>query len=118
MSDIRSPAIARRMIAVVYGFLCHGLFVLGVGMMIAQMFYGMSRTLGALAYPWSWIANGLLLLQFPLAHSFFLSGRGRAVLKRLAPAALGADLAATTYVILASIQVLLLFSLWTFSGTL
>lgn len=106
------------MIALAYGLLCHGLFVAGVGMMIWQMYFGMSRAFGALAYPWSCIANGLLLVQFPLAHSFLLSRPGRAFLKRLAPAAFGADLAATTYVIVASAQVLLLFSLWTFSGTI
>lgn len=120
MTDTPSSprTIARLMIALIYGLLCHGLFVIGVGMMIWQMYSGMSRTFGALTYPWSWIANGLLLLQFPLAHSFLLSRPGRAFLKRLAPAAFGADLAATTYVIVASAQVLLLFSLWTFSGTI
>lgn len=84
------------MIALAYGLLCHGLFIAGVGMMIWQMYFGMSRTFGALAYPWSWIANGLLLVQFPLAHSFLLSRPGRAFLKKLAPAALGADDAGIT----------------------
>jgi ubiquinone biosynthesis O-methyltransferase len=96
--------------------LCHGLFIAGVGMMIWQMYFGMSRSFGALAYPWSWLGNGLLLVQFPLTHSFLLSRPGRSVLKRLAPAALSADLTVTTYVIVASVQVLLLFSFWTFGG--
>ncbi len=109
---------ARRVIALVYGVLCHGLFIAGVGMMIWQMYFGMSRSFGALAYPWSWIANGLLLAQFPLAHSFLLAKPGRSVLRRLAPVAFGADLAVTTYVIVASTQVLMLFSLWTFSGVI
>jgi len=120
MTDAPSSprTVGRRTIALVYGLLCHGLFAAGVGMMIWQMYFGMSYVFGALAPPWSWIANGLLLLQFPLTHSFLLSGPGRSVLKRLAPSAFGADLAATTYVIVASTQVLLLFSLWTFGGTI
>jgi ubiquinone biosynthesis O-methyltransferase len=109
-------AIERRTIALLYGLACHLLFVCSVGMMIWQMYFGMSRTFGGLTSPWSRIADSLLLLQFPLAHSFLLSRPGRAVLKRLGPAAFATELAATTYVIVASIQVLLLFSLWTYSG--
>ena len=120
MTPVESPPSTtnRRAVALLYGVACHTLFVGSVGMMIWQMYFGMSRTFGALASPWSWIANGLLLLQFPLAHSFLLSRPGRAVLKRLAPAAFGADLGPTTYVIVASAQVFLLFSCWSFGGTI
>ena len=65
---------------------------------------------------WRWIGNGLLLLQFPLAHSFLLSGRGRVLLRGLAPAGLGGDLSTTTYVIVASLQIILLFGFWSPSG--
>jgi 2-polyprenyl-6-hydroxyphenyl methylase/3-demethylubiquinone-9 3-methyltransferase len=101
---------------VAYGFLCHGLFVTGVGMMIFQMYFGMSRSFGTLEAPLSWLANGLLLLQFPLAHSFLLSAPGRRWLARLAPRDFSIDLSATTYVIIASAQVLILFAFWTPSG--
>ena len=111
-----AATIKRTGTALAFGLVCHAAFLCGVGMMIYQMYFGMSRTLGTLAFPWSWIGNGLLLIQFPLAHSFLLSGRGRLLLKRLAPARHAADLSSTTYVIVASLQVLLLFSLWTFSG--
>ena len=106
----------RRIIAIVYGLLCHGLFVASVGMMIFQMYFGMSRCLGTLAAPVSWFANALLLIQFPLAHSFLLSPSGRRWLTRLAPGAFSVDLSATTYVIVASAQVLVLFTFWTPSG--
>ena len=109
---------ARRTIALIYGFACHAFFVFGVGMMIWQMYFGMSRTFGTLPPPWRWATNGALLLQFPLAHSFLLASPGRAVVKRLAPSAFGADLAPTAYVIVASLQVFLMFSLWSFSGTI
>ena len=74
------------------------------------------RFLGDLHAPWRWIGNGLLLLQFPLAHSFLLSGRGRVLLRGLAPAGLGGDLSTTTYVIVASLQIFLLFGFWSPSG--
>ena len=94
----------RRSIAALYGVLCHGLFLAGVGMMIFQMYFGMSRCFGTLSAPLSWFANALLLIQFPLAHSLLLSAKGRQVLKRLAPQAFSVALSTTTYVIIASFQ--------------
>ena len=111
-------SIKRRALAAAYGAMCHGLFALGVGMMIFQMYFGLSRSFGTLSLPWGMIANVFLILQFPLAHSFLLSAPGRRILARLAPRTFGTDLAATSYVIVASLQVLLLFSLWTPSGVI
>lgn len=108
----------RRIIAGGYGLLCHGLFAAGVGMMIFQMYFGMSRSFGALEAPLSWLADAALLLQFPLGHSFLLSAPGRRLLARLAPRAFSAGLLATTYVIIASAQVLVLFTFWTPSGVI
>ncbi|MEP7171976.1 MAG: hypothetical protein ABI705_00670 [Aestuariivirga sp.] len=62
----------RRITAVIYGLLCHGLFVVGVGMMIFQMYFGMSKSFGTLVAPFSWLVNALLLVQFPLGHSLLL----------------------------------------------
>jgi ubiquinone biosynthesis O-methyltransferase len=111
-----AATIKRRGTALAFGLVCHGAFLCGVAMMIYQMYFGMSRTFGAVAFPWNWIVNGLLLIQFPLAHSLLLSGRGRLLLKHMAPARYAVELSTTTYVIIASLQILLLFSLWTFSG--
>jgi ubiquinone biosynthesis O-methyltransferase len=112
-------AAARRVtVALLYGAVCHLLFAAGVATMIAAMAFGMSRSAGPLAPPWSWVANALLLLQFPLAHTFLLSPRGFGVLRRLAPRAVAADLASTTYAAIAGAQVLLLFGLWSPSGTI
>ena len=105
------------MVAVFYGACCHGCFVAGVGAMMIMMFFGMSRSFGVLHAPWSYLANALLLAQFPLLHSMLLSRRGRAVLGRLAPQGLGGRLATTTYALIASVQVWLLFALWSPSGT-
>ena len=105
-----------RVIAVVYGMCCHILFVLGVGTMMVAMAFGMSRCRGTLSPPWRELADGALLLQFPLLHSALLSRRGRSVLGRLAPSDLGGRLSTTTYATIASVQVGLLFLLWTPSG--
>jgi cellulose synthase/poly-beta-1,6-N-acetylglucosamine synthase-like glycosyltransferase/protein-S-isoprenylcysteine O-methyltransferase Ste14 len=105
------------MVAVFYGACCHGCFVASVGTMMIMMFFGMSRSFGVLHAPWSYLANALLLAQFPLLHSMLLSRRGHKVLHRLAPQGLGGRLATTTYALIASVQVWLLFALWSPSGT-
>jgi cellulose synthase/poly-beta-1,6-N-acetylglucosamine synthase-like glycosyltransferase/protein-S-isoprenylcysteine O-methyltransferase Ste14 len=105
------------LVAVFYGACCHGCFVAGVATMMIMMFFGMSRSFGVLHAPWSYLANALLLAQFPLLHSMLLSRRGRTVLGRLAPHRLGGRLATTTYALIASVQVWLLFALWSPSGT-
>ena len=110
--------VSRHIVAIAYGVLCHGLFIAGVGMMIYQMYHGMQRSFGAMPNDVKWCANGALLIQFPLAHSFLLSRPGRRLLTKLAPNSLGLDLLPTIYVIIASAQVLMLFALWTPSGSI
>jgi hypothetical protein len=114
----RTAEVRRRDIAwaLVYGALCHALFAAAVIAMIVAMWFGMSASLGTLSAPWSFIVNGVLLLQFPLAHSLLLSGPGRRVLARLAPAGRGATLSTTTFAVIASAQLVLLFGLWSPSG--
>jgi methanethiol S-methyltransferase len=104
-------------IALCYGVTCHACFALGAGAMMVAMFFGMSRSLGTLRTPYSWIANAALLAQFPLAHSALLTSRGRRVLTRLAPRGTGATLATTTFATIAALQILALFALWSPSGT-
>ena len=116
-SESAHPRIVyRRAIALAYGLLCHGLFAAGVGMMMYQMYFGMSRSWGDLAPHLGWLANAILLIQFPVAHSLLLSKRGRSFLTKLAPRKFGDHLHVTTYVIVASLQVLALFLLWTPTG--
>jgi methanethiol S-methyltransferase len=109
------PTLGQRALALFYGGLCHVIFAASVGLMIFHMFFGMRYSLGPLAEPWSWIANAILLLQFPVGHSVLLTAKGRLWLKRLAPAVFASDLSTTTYVIIASVQVFLLFNCWSFS---
>lgn len=106
----------RLALAFVYGATCHLLFATGVLAMIWGLWNGMSATWGTLAWPWAALANALLLIQFPAAHSLLLTARGRRLLERLAPEGHGKTLATTTYAAIASAQLLLLFTLWTPSG--
>lgn len=100
-----------------FGLLCHLCFVAGVGTMMLAMFFGMSRSVGCVPSPWNWIANGALLIQFPIVHSLLLTNRGRGMLGRLGPRAAGGTLSTTTYATIAAVQVLLLFGLWSPTGT-
>ncbi|WP_299612700.1 isoprenylcysteine carboxylmethyltransferase family protein [uncultured Tateyamaria sp.] len=112
------PGRSRLLLAFAYGVVCHVIFAAAVLAMIAAMFFGMSESLGRLPAPWAYIANALLILQFPLVHSILLTKRGGNILLRFAPAPHGSTLATTTYAIVASVQLLLLFALWTPSGVI
>ena len=114
---LRPPAGAGRIaLALLFGTVCHTLFAAGVLAMIVAMFFGLSESLGTVTWPMAALANGALVVQFPLAHSLLLTGRGGRQLARLIPGPHGQTLATTTYAIIASVQLLALFALWTPSG--
>lgn len=114
---LRPPAGAGRIgLALAMGALCHGVFAAGVLAMIVAMFFGLSESFGTVPWPLAALANAALVLQFPLAHSLLLTGRGGRVLARLVPGPHGQTLATTTYALIASAQLLALFTLWTPSG--
>ena len=110
------PGRRRILFAFAYGLFCHVAFALAVGAMIVAMFFGMSESLGRVPEPWSYLANLFLVLQFPLVHSLLLSQRGSKLLSWIAPADYAKALSTTTYAIVASLQLLMLFALWTPSG--
>ena len=112
------PGRRRLLLATGTGIVCHVLFTLAVLSMITAMFFGMSRSLGTVPWPFAIVTNALLILQFPVAHSWFLTGRGGRSLTRLIPGPDGKTLATTTYAIIASAQLLALFALWTPSGVI
>ncbi|MCA3676013.1 MAG: isoprenylcysteine carboxylmethyltransferase family protein [Methylobacterium sp.] len=112
------PGRGRIALALVIGMLCHVTFGLAVLAMMVAMFFGMSESLGRVPQPWAWLVNLALILQFPLAHSLLLTPRGGRLLARLVPGAHGQTLATTTYALIASAQLLMLFALWTPSGVI
>lgn len=114
---LRPPPGRRRIaLALSAGFFCHAIFAAAVLAMILAMFAGMGASFGTVPWPWAALTNAALLLQFPLAHSALLTGRGARLLAQLGPGPHGATLASTTYAIVASLQLLALFTLWTPSG--
>ena len=114
----RAPAVMARdvALALVWGTLCHAIFTAAVLAMVVGLWTGMTWARGAVPWPWAVLANGILLVQFPVVHSLLLGAGGGRVLSRLAPARAGRTLATTTYAIIASLQLLALFVLWTPSG--
>ena len=110
------PGRRRIVIALCFGAICHLLFAVAIASMIYSMFYGLTTGVGQVPYPWALLANLFLVLQFPLAHSLLLTKRGMKVLSSLAPATHGRTLSTTTYAIIASLQLISLFWLWTPSG--
>ena len=99
--------------ALIFGIACHGAFAVGVGLMMYHLFFGLTHSWGAVPWPFAALANLVLLLQFPLLHSFLLSKKGREVLATLGP---DKRLATTLFAMIAAIQLALVFSFWTPSG--
>lgn len=104
--------------ALFMGVLTHLVFAAGVLAMITAMFFGMSESLGRVPQPWAWLVNLALIAQFPLAHSLLLTSRGNRLLAQLIPGPYGATLASSTYALIAALQLLALFALWTPSGVI
>ncbi|MEM6663349.1 MAG: isoprenylcysteine carboxylmethyltransferase family protein [Pseudomonadota bacterium] len=103
-------------LAIGMGVTCHLIFTGAVLAMMAAMFFGMSESFGTVPWPWAGFVNALLIIQFPLAHSLLLTGPGGRLLARLIPGPHGATLSTTTFAIIASVQLFLLFAFWTPSG--
>ena len=100
-------------VALLYGVICHFIFMAAVLVMLLAMFFGMSKSYGNVPHPFSYLSNFLLLLQFPLTHSFLLSSKGRKYLFYFSPKEYSKTLAPTVFALLASIQLFLLFFFWT-----
>jgi protein-S-isoprenylcysteine O-methyltransferase Ste14 len=102
--------------AIAFGLVTHVVFAISVGAMIFGLYSGLRTGHGHLHGWYAVLGDALLIIQFPVIHSFLLSKRGRSVLAKLAPGNIGGDLAPTTYVFAASLQLLATFELWSPSG--
>jgi protein-S-isoprenylcysteine O-methyltransferase Ste14 len=114
--ETRSVGGVERSVAGAFGVANHLLFLLGVGWMLVSLHSGMRTGLGPLQGPLAWLANAALVLHFPLLHSWLLTSAGRVRLARLVPCGLGRDLSTTTYAMAASLQLVVVFGLWSPSG--
>jgi hypothetical protein len=117
IGNFSAPRGGRRiLVALLYGCVCHAMFAVAVIAMIVVMSTGMTASFGRVPAPWSWAANLLLVLQFPLGHSLLLSKTGRRIISLFAKNAHAATLQTTIFATLASVQLSLLFLFWTPSG--
>ena len=98
-------------IALFYGLLCHGIFLVAGAVMFITILTGFQFSVGPFEGFGAVIINLLLLIQFPIGHSFFLSNRGMKILEIFAPKSYAKTLRTTVYATIASIQLILLFSL-------
>jgi protein-S-isoprenylcysteine O-methyltransferase Ste14 len=95
-----------------WGLATHLLFAFAILSMLAALYGGLQIGIGRFHGTAAVVANALLALQFPLLHSWLLTVRGGRLLARLAPRALGRDLAPTTFAAVASLQLIATFWLW------
>lgn len=102
-----------RVVAVVYGMGCHLAFLIAIVLMGYEVYFGFTRGIMPIGSEHGRLFNLLLIAQFPVVHSFLLTTRGRWLLWRLVPLGLGERLATTTFALIASLQLLLVFLLWT-----
>jgi protein-S-isoprenylcysteine O-methyltransferase Ste14 len=102
-----------KLTSILYGVVCHITFAISGLCMFWVLYKGFTVSLGSVRYPLSIIINIFLLLQFPILHSFLLTNSGRRFLRFFAPRNYAKTLETTIYATIASIQLLLLFLLWT-----
>lgn len=102
--------------AYVFGIGTHIVFALSVAVMVIGLYSGLRTGLGHLHGWKACMADALLIVQFPVLHSYFLTKHGRAVLGRIIPGGLGPDLVTTTFALLGALQLLAAFGLWSPSG--
>lgn len=112
MTDAVPYRPAQRWFALAYGMVVHLLFAAAVTVMAWSLYTGLQSGRGNLSGAAAWLANGLLLAQFPLLHSWWLGDSGRRWLARLLPGDLGRPLATTTFAGISSLQLLACFILW------
>ncbi len=102
--------------ALAFGIFTHTVFAVSVVIMVIGLYSGLRTGQGPFHGWMAVLFNALLIVQFPVLHSFFLSKRGRNLMAKTAPDGLGRDLVSTTYVLVGSLQLLGTFTLWSPSG--
>ena len=112
MKYIKKLNLKIKVIAIIYGVICHSTFFLAGLSMLWVLYNGFTVSFGYFDFPFNIICNLFLLMQFPILHSFLLTTTGRKILRLFSPRNFGKTLETTNYATIASIQLLLLFLLW------
>ncbi len=110
------PTARIRALALGLGAACHATFAAAIVSMIAGLYSGLRSGYGPLHGAPAVLANAILMVQFPIVHSFLLSRGGLRFMARIAPPPWGATLTTTTFAAIASAQILAAFVLWSPTG--
>jgi protein-S-isoprenylcysteine O-methyltransferase Ste14 len=103
-------------VALLYGAISHAAFLVAVATMIYSLYGGLQIGFGRCHGTMRLLCNSLLLIQFPLLHSLLLHKSTRWLLNCVAPSGIARQLQPTTYVLVASLQLLAVFLLWSPGG--
>lgn len=106
----------RKSLALLAGILCHFSFLIAVGLMAYQFYFGFADPFFPASEGRGLVTNIFLILQFPIIHSLLLSQAGRRLLTKIVPLGIGGDLATTTFAFISSLQLIAVFLLWTPTG--
>ncbi len=110
------PVTKEKLIALVYGIVCHCLFILAAILMSLSLFSGFSWQVSLNSgSSLTWI-NLFLLIQFPFFHSLLLMPSGKRILRIFSSSKLNNKLDTTVYAAIASFQLIILFLFWQSTG--
>lgn len=116
IQSVFSPSYRAKLLALISGIICQ-LSFFGAVTVMAIGLHGEMRgivTLHSIGFGATW--NCIILLFFPVLHSLLLSPHGRAIVASLLPGETGRHLVTTTFVTIASLQLMALFLLWSHLG--
>jgi hypothetical protein len=107
----------KKLQALLLGVLNHSLFIYAIYLMFQQLFYGL--TLDPIVhFADPLLVNLLLIVQFPLLHSWLLTKKGRTLLSSKLLGNNSQNLAPTFYTTIASLQLILTFGFWQPTNTI
>ncbi len=107
----------KRLVVLAYGLCTHLTFLLAVGLMCFSLHNGLSGPGAMFSIP-RYIWDLALLLQFPIIHSLLLTKQGRSILSVRHRSQTTSNLTTTTFALVASLQLILVFSLWLPTGVM
>lgn len=95
------------------GLFCHVAFLIAVSLMAYSLFWGFTKPLLPFGGIPGRFLNFLLLIQFPIIHSYLLKNRRYITLSWLTDIHTAKDLQTTVFALIASLQLIAVFLFWT-----
>ena len=104
-----------KIFAALYGVMTHLIFLFAVILMFFSLLNGLGGSTGYFSWQRSLWDLGLLI-QFPLIHSLLLTQKGRSILSLRNRSKLARHLVTTTFALIASLQLIVVFEFWRSTG--